>query len=308
MESGKKDIMGMGHVLLAFYHLLRPYQWYKNLMVLVPLIFVGGLTDVGLLPAVVLSFIALCLVSSSCYCLNDMVDAQSDRLNPEKSQRPIAAGKLSVGVAAFMTVSLGVPGLVLLSIIGMAPFVGGLAIVAITTAYTLWLKNEPLVDVMMLGVNFVLRAAVGAFAISVAISPWLLICGFFLALLLSFGKRHSEMRLLGAGAIRHRSSLRSYTSDNLRLLMSIAATVLLISYALYSFLHNYRMLIFTLPFASYAVMRYLSLALEGDKAARHPHLLLLDGRMLASIVLWGLLTLLVIYLIPASAGNWLTVG
>ncbi|MEK6822285.1 MAG: UbiA prenyltransferase family protein, partial [Nanoarchaeota archaeon] len=162
--------------------LLRPQQWYKNLLVFLPLIFVDQLFSPDLFPSVLLAFLALCLVSSAGYTFNDIIDRQSDRKNPEKKHRPIASGAVHIFSAALLLITLLAIGDALLWWLDWRAGAAALGMFAITCCYSLFLKNEPVIDVLALGVNFVLRAAVGAFVIDVVISPWLILCTFFLSL------------------------------------------------------------------------------------------------------------------------------
>ena len=294
--------MTIRETLSAHLRLLRPYQWYKNLLVFVPLIFVGDLLQLPLLVQAILAFIGLCLVSSAGYVFNDMVDAEQDRKNPEKSDRPLVSGRLSKKAAVISMMLALLAGSAILLYAAFSAFLIGLVIFALTTLYTIYLKREPVLDVLVVGVNFVLRAAVGAFTVGVAISPWLVICALFLAILLALGKRLSEQKYLGSAL---------YAPEDLRLLMNISTTMLLMSYTLYTFLSGKRLLVITLPLAIYAVMRYYLLALSGARAARHPHLLLLDVRMIAAIVLWVALTVAILYALPQTGQSlvgWMTPG
>jgi len=283
--------------LFSVIRLLRPEQWYKNLLVIVPLAFVGELLLWSAWWPVLIAFAGLCLLSSAGYIINDLHDAPEDRRNPEKRRRPIASGVVGPYAATIIfLVLLSVGTLALWSLTPWAALLG-LVMLGFTTAYTILLRNEPVLDVCMLSVNFVIRAAVGAIVLNVMLSSWLILCAFFLALVLSVGKRLAEVRLLGDNAHAHRKSLVYYTPENSLLLMGVASSILLLSYALYSFIHGPQALLVTLPFAFFAVMRHAMLATAGSQTARHPHLLLRDWRMLGAVVIWGALTMAILYLL-----------
>jgi 4-hydroxybenzoate polyprenyltransferase len=281
--------------MLPLIRLLRPEQWYKNLLVFVPLAFVGELLQWTQWWPVLLAFAGLCLLSSAGYIINDLYDAPADRRNPEKRSRPLASGAVSPLLAVLLMVILLCTGALVLWYLSPWAALIGTVMLGFTTAYTVLLRNEPVLDVCVLGVNFVIRAGVGAIVLAVSLSSWLVLCAFFMALVLSVGKRLAETRLLGSASASHRGSLAGYTPENALLLMGVSSAVLLISYALYSFIHGPELLLITLPFAFYAVMRHAMLAAQGAKAARHPHLLLLDWRMVAAVVSWGALTMAILY-------------
>jgi hypothetical protein len=145
-----------------------------------------------------------------------------------------------------------------------------------------------------------LRAAAGAIAIAVEISPWLLVCTMLLALLLGFGKRQHEVMVLRSRAARHRANLASYTPRLLDQLIGLSATSTVIAYAVYSFDSasvpaNHTMML-TIPFVVYAVFRYLYLVYVRTLGGSPETLLVRDRPLLATIVLWGLSSVAVLYL------------
>lgn len=271
--------------------LFRVKQWYKNLVVFLPILFLARFFDMGSLARVLLAFAALCFVSSANYIINDIRDFKLDKLNPEKKGRPIASGKVGF-IYAILLASI----LALISfLIGL--YIGGFlpifALFVIGQAYTFWLKNEAFVDVLVISVNFVLRAVTGSVVLNASISPWLVLCTFFLALFLAVGKRESEINLLGATSL-HRKVLGHYTKEITNSLMIISTTSLIIAYSLYSFLSNFNLL-WTLPFALYVFLRYVYLIYSGSAIARHPEMVVRDARMMIGILLWIALTTWTVY-------------
>ncbi len=275
--------------------LVRPQQWYKNLLVFLPLFFSAELFDMPALLVSFAGFVSLCLVSSANYVINDVVDVRQDRAHPEKASRPIASGKVSVSFAWFLA------GILLVAALGGAWWLGRsffnmvLLLFALTQAYTVFLKHEPFVDVLLISVNFVVRASSGAFLIGVGLSPWLFIGVFFFALFLAVCKRFSDVKLLGERAILHKPALRYYSEDLMRALMVISTVLVLVAYSLYTLASPFPKLLFTLPMVLYLIFRYFLLAFQGSVIARHPHLVFKDGRMVVGIVLWLVVAVLVIY-------------
>jgi 4-hydroxybenzoate polyprenyltransferase len=253
--------------------------------------------DWSLLLPTIIGFVSLCLISSSNYILNDIIDLKKDRQNPEKRTRPLASGSIAVWQAVIMFalfaagsvyLALSPPKLFLYSVI---------ALFLLTQLYSVWLKKEFFADVLIIGINFVIRAASGTFIINVAISPWLIVGVFFLAIFLAVGKRHAELAVLGDKAASHRATLKQYTREITGALMIITTSLLIMAYSLYSFFSEHRNLFLTLPFALYAIFRYFNLVYSGNAVARHPERVFGDLRMVIAMLLWALLTGYLIYFV-----------
>jgi len=170
-----------------------------------------------------------------------------------------------------------------------------LALFAVSQSYTFKLKEEAFADVILIGINFVIRAASGAFIIDVIISPWLVVGVFFLALFLAVGKREADLVYLGRKARLHKKVLQYYTPKITNSLMNIATVLLIVSYSFYSFQSQHRNLFFTLPFALYVILRYYHLVSIGSDIARHPERGIKDIRLALGSLLWLTTTLLFIY-------------
>lgn len=277
--------------------LARPYQWYKNVVIFIAIFLGGNILNFKDDLLVFAGFIALSLVSSFNYIVNDLIDSEKDRNHPEKRKRPIASGEVKKHEAIIFATILIIIGLtisLLLSInFGMSVLV--LAILGIL--YNLGLKKEAYLDVIIVGCNFVIRAVSGALIIGVMISPWLIVCTFFAAIFMVLGKRKGDLLYLGEKAKLHKDVFKKYNDKILDMLISIVMGVLIISYTLYTFLKGKPMLVVTLPFATYFLMRYLHLIQHGSKVARHPHLLITDKRMVTCAAIWVGLFLGVFYFI-----------
>ncbi|HDD70735.1 MAG TPA: decaprenyl-phosphate phosphoribosyltransferase [Candidatus Woesearchaeota archaeon] len=276
-------------------NLLRVRQWYKNLLVYLPIIFSGNLFSLKLLALTTTGFIALCIISSSQYIINDIKDAQKDRLHPEKRHRPIAAGRISKLSAIIISLILLAIGIGVSFKLSAAFALAATSLFLISMIYTFWLKNIAIADVMAISTNFVLRAASGAFLIDVRISPWLILGIFFLAWFLVTGKRHAEVMFLGKKAEKIRKTLTIYTKDLTYGLMIISTTALAMCYALYSFFSEHDGLLLTLPFALYTILRYFMHVLQGDDIARNPERAVTDKKLLLSAALWAAITFIIIY-------------
>jgi 4-hydroxybenzoate polyprenyltransferase len=275
--------------------LMRYKQWYKNLVIFLPIIFVGDLFNTSFLAKIIIGLVALCLVSSSNYILNDIFDKKKDRLHPEKKLRPIAAGRVKVWEGIILAAILFVVSLLIAFKLDLMFFVIVLILFALTFFYSIWLKKEPFVDILVIAINFVLRAVAGSYILSLEVSPWLILCPFFLSLFLSTGKREADIILLKENAVNHKVTAKYYTRQLVNTLVAISTSSLVISYGLYSFLSDHKALLLTLPFALYTIFRYLYLIYSGSRIARHPELVYKDKQLLIGIVLWLIAVGLVIY-------------
>ena len=182
----------------AMLRAMRPHQWAKNLLIFVPLITSHQLGDAGKLAQGLIAFVAFGLCASAIYIFNDLLDIQSDRAHPRKRLRPFAAGQLSI--PAGVALAFALLGLAALATAATksASYAVVLAIyVLTTTAYSVRLKREPVLDVFVLASLYVLRVVGGAMATDVTLSNWLLGFALFMFLSLAFVKRYTE--LLGQG-------------------------------------------------------------------------------------------------------------
>ncbi len=290
--------------LRDFVGLIRARQWYKNIAVFLPILFSETILNTLALNKTVLAFFALCFISSTNYIINDIIDLKQDKLHHEKKLRPLAAGRIPILWAVFFGVVFFTLAMIISLSLNLTFTLFVLLLFILTQVYSFWLKKEAFADVLMIAVNFVIRAISGAFVITTAgkpyiwVSPWLILCPFFLSLFLSIGKRHADNKYLGKNADKHKTSLKLYSPNITRELMSISTTLLLVSYALYTFLSVNQGLMITIPFAIYAVFRYFHLIESGSEISRHPEKIVFDLRMMISIMLWFIAVVSVIYVLP----------
>jgi len=290
-------------MLTALLKTMRPRQWVtKNLFIFAAIVFDKQLFLLTPFLRTLAGFALFCLISSSVYIINDLVDVEADRLHPEKKNRPIPSGKLPVSVAW----SAGV----LLAVISLgfgywlAPsfaYVIGLYFL-INMAYSKWLKHIPIVDVLIISAGFVLRVHAGVTLIQVErFSPWLYVVMTLLSLFLGFGKRRAELALLAHGAGSHRKVLDGYTLPLLDQYIMIVSSTTIVAYSLYTFSapnvpQNDSMML-TIPFVIYTIFRYLYL-IEVKHAGGAPEEILLSDRPFQmAMFLWAASVLAIFYLL-----------
>lgn len=265
---------------------LRPRQWTKNLLLFAGLLFAGRLDDVSSWLAAATAFAAFCLVSSAFYLLNDLRDVDADRLHPTKRLRPIAAGELGRRRALLLAGLLAPAGLVLGAVLGWETLalLGGFA--AVQLAYTFGLKRLAFIDVLVIAGVFVLRAAAGAAAVGVRISPWLLVCTSLLALFLALAKRRAELARVGAERSVGRAALDRYSLPLADRLVHAAAFASIAAYALYGFQSPEAAMAITIPLVAVGVCRYLFVTQYRELGEEPEQVLLSDPVLIGAVLCW----------------------
>lgn len=181
---------------------LRPHQWIKNLLVLVPVLLDHQLDQPDIVARGGLAFVAFCLAASGAYVLNDLLDLEADRSHPTKRYRPFASAALSartgyllapllIGTSLLAGVALAAPGFLALLLL----YIG------LTTGYSAYLKRVVVLDVLILAGLYTLRVLAGITATGVPFSTWLLAFSTFLFLSLAFLKRHGEISTLTSDVV-----------------------------------------------------------------------------------------------------------
>jgi 4-hydroxybenzoate polyprenyltransferase len=190
---------------------LRPHQWAKNALIFVPLLLAYQLGDARRWLAAGVAFVAFCAVASAGYVLNDLVDVDADRAHPSKRRRPIASGALPLP-AAFALLAALVAGAALTAGLAMRPAAAGMVLAygVLTCAYSFWLKEQLLLDVLVLAGLYTHRVLSGGVAAEVEVSPWLLAFSTFFFLSLALVKRFSELRALWASGAEGTVAGRAY--------------------------------------------------------------------------------------------------
>ncbi|MBA3364257.1 MAG: UbiA prenyltransferase family protein [Actinobacteria bacterium] len=267
---------------------LRPRQWSKNLLVLAGIVFAAKIGDWVRWSEAAAALAAYCAASSAGYLVNDVRDAEADRLHPGKRDRPIARGELSARAALGLAAVLAVSALGITAVLGPVSMLFLAGFLALQGVYSLGLKHVVLVDVFMIGALFVIRAAAGAEAVRVRISPWLLLCTALLALFLALAKRRGELVLVGAQATPGRAVLQGYSLQLVDQLIAVVASSTVIAYSLYTFTAHSRAMMMTIPFVLFGIFRYLLLIHRHDLGEEPERLLFSDRPILLTVALWSI--------------------
>jgi 4-hydroxybenzoate polyprenyltransferase len=312
-------------VVFTLYQLIRtarPRQWLKNLSLLAAPLFAGTLFLDETIISSAQAFIAFCAISSGAYFINDIIDAPKDKQHPIKKNRPIPSGKLSVNLA-WAVAAILVIGSILFSFNYVGTFFGFALVVYIVMqiSYSTYFRNVIILDSLVVATGFVIRVFAGGFASNTSISSWLALTTIGISLLLAFGKRRSEKTILaqfntGVAEQKTRKTLRHYPDALLDSMISMSATYTIITYSLFVFqispqnvsrslssvlpsiLKSPKWMMLTIPLVIYGVARYLYLIYEKQEGESPERVLLSDRPLLFTVTLWGILALLMIYLLP----------
>ena len=234
---------------------MRLKQWTKNSFVYAALLFNGSLFNPEKFLTVSIIFIAFCLLSSSVYFFNDIFDYESDRVNPDKKNRPIASGAISISLGYFIAIILFLAAMFISYSVSFECFCLLLSYAVINIFYTIKLKNFVIIDVMIIAYGFVARALTGAQASDVFLTEWFILCVMFLSLFLALGKRRHELLSVKNS---QRKVLKSYSVELIDQMTTIIAASLTICYALFAMnTSDKSQMIFTIPMVLYGLFYYL---------------------------------------------------
>ena len=270
--------------------LIRLEHWVKNLFVFIPAFFAARLREPEVLRGALLAFLAFSLVASAVYVLNDLVDAPQDRNHPNKKNRPIASGAIGKTQAIIVLLLLLFGGTAIAASVNTVTLVLCLLYFAINIFYSFSLKHIALIDISLIGLGFLLRIFAGGVATGVAVSHWLIVLTFLLALILGLAKRRGEY-IITTGGHSFRKALEGYNLPFLDMGMVVCSTVAIVAYLMYCFSPEVTTRIgsqniyFTAFFVILGVLRYLQLAIVFNRTESPTRALLKD--LFLQIVLLG---------------------
>jgi len=293
--------------LKTIINLLRIRQYYKNVLVFLALFFSELLLDFSLYPKIILGFIVLCCASSINYIINDIKDIEKDRAHAEKEKKkPLASGELSASFAIILILILS--GTIVISVLFFIQdilFILTILLLIITgQLYNLLLKNYPFVDLIALSFGYIWRTLAGCVLIGFLISPWLFLAIFEVAMFLVIAKRRGDLFYLGKDkASEHKQVYNQYSQELLVQLHNMMATALFITYSLYLInkfnlnlfgtgtvnIYEY-IVILSIPFALYIIMRFIYLTSAKPEIARHAEKIFFDkGILIAGAITFFIL-------------------
>jgi len=282
--------------LIYYLAAMRPKQWIKNFFVFAGLIFSGNLLNLPMLLKVTGGFLVFCLLSGAVYLINDIVDVEKDRSHPRKKNRPLAAGLISSRGAAYAAAAAAAAALAAAFALSATTGLIAASYFIMMLLYSFYLKSIIILDVFTIALGFVLRVVAGTEVIMVYLSPWAVMCTFFLALFLALGKRRNEKVVLGENANNHRVSLETYSLALIDQLISVVTTSTVVSYFLYTFKTGQHLTsMITIPFVLFGLFRYLHLVYSENSGGSPEEIVIHDRPLQLAILLWAAVSLVILY-------------
>jgi 4-hydroxybenzoate polyprenyltransferase len=302
-------------LILAAIEALRPHQWIKNLSIFATVILNGELFTSNYFSNSFLAFISFCLLSSSSYLVNDLIDAPKDRLHPVKKMRPIARGDVTPGLARNLALLIFILGLFVATQVNLSFFLLALLFSAGQYSYSLFIKKKAVLDIIGIAFFFILRAYAGEIATGLHLPIWIMLTVIFLSLFIASGKRHSE--LLNTGA-KTRSSLAGYGRSLLNFYTTMFGVCTLITYAMFTFfeepikfqgiIHHFLVDFFpkalerkwymiTLFPVIFGIMRYGQIIFEMQAGERPERVVATDIPLILAIFTWGIMIVTLVYVL-----------
>lgn len=287
----------------TYFKLFRIAQWIKNFFVFVPLLFSLHLFQENYFITTFRAFITFCLASSIVYIINDIVDREADRAHPEKKNRPIASGAVSIKLALTLASVLIVLVILLLFTFNSTFNIAVITFIVLNMFYSFSFKHIVILDVFSIAAGFSLRVLGGAFAIDVEISSWLILTTMFISLFLGVMKRHSELSV-STGSTSNantRKVLLDYNIDFANQMATVAAAGVIICYALYTVairtisVFGTENLIYTTPFVVFGIFRYMFLVYRFDKGENTTRIMVTDLPMIFTVISYVVVTVMIIY-------------
>lgn len=272
---------------------IRPKQWSKNVLLFAGLFLSHTFTHGPSVMRALLGFVTFCLISGAVYLVNDIIDLPRDRMHPRKALRPIASGELKISTARWMAFYFAAAGVGLAYYLSWYFALTAVAYLLLMAGYVLGLKNQFLLDSLTIAIGFVIRAVAGVIVLRAGGAPyvqltvWFVICVFFLALLLAFGKRRGELLVLEDTSLQFRPVLGVYSLSLIDAFIVVCTAGAVMAYALYcTTLASPWPMLSTLPFVLFGVFRYLHLIYNRREGEAPENTLMGDPIMLGTVAIW----------------------
>ena len=278
--------------IIAAFKLARPHQYLKNGFIWLPLFFGNGLQDFTAILHTFFAFCGFCCAASFIYIINDIKDIDTDRLHPVKRFRPLAANALSqteaIVVSFLFFIGLGTISYFLLP--GQFSWIVG-GYIVLNLLYCFILKHMAIIDVMCISMGFVLRIFAGGAAANINNSPWIIIMTFLIALFIALAKRRDDVLLASDG--KHlRKSLDGYNLEFVSSAMMVMASVIIVSYILYTVSpevtqkHGTQYLYLTAIWVIAGLLRYMQITFVEEQSGSPTTIMIKDLFLKIVVLLW----------------------
>lgn len=300
---------------LSIFESLRPAQWIKNLSLFAAIILNGQLFNLSILIPNLLAFITFCLLSSSSYLVNDILDIDKDKQHPFKKYRVIARGDISISQAVFLVFILLFTGIGISLFVNFSFFLVSIIFIFLQYSYSFFFKKKAVLDIIGISLFFILRAFAGEISSGYHLPIWILLTVIFLSLFIASGKRRSELVNTGSAT---RTALQRYSRSLLNFYTTMFAVCTLITYSMFTFFEEkikfqgiiHEFLLENFPAAIdrkwymlsivpviYGIMRYGQIIFEMQEGERPEKTIATDIPLLLAVMSWGLMIIIIIYVL-----------
>lgn len=287
--------------MAPYIHLLRIHQYIKNLFIFAPIFFALEITNVDLMLRSFIAFIGFSLCASAVYIFNDYQDMEDDQLHPDKKNRPLAAGQVSVKNAFSILAILLISGLALTYWLSSTAGLVLFAYIISNVLYSLKLKHVAIVDVSQIALGFIFRIFIGAIVTDIPLSEWIVIMTFLLALFLALAKRRDDVLIYTQTGKKMRKVIDGYNLAFLDTAMSVMSAVVIVAYLIYITSAELAQkadtgyLYLTSAFVVLGVLRYLQVTLVEENSSSPTKIILKDTFMQVCIICWLLTFVWLLY-------------
>jgi 4-hydroxybenzoate polyprenyltransferase len=305
----------MKNLIYNYAKALRVNQWIKNLVIFTAILFSGHLFDLDIFIQTSYAFGIFCLLSSTSYVLNDIIDYPYDKKHAQKKHRPIASGKISIPAATFIVFVLTVISLILSLLLSIEFFLISFVFLLLHFFYSLKLKQFPVLDIFTISFSFLIRTVAGEVVSGYHIPIWLILTVFFVSLFMAAVKRHAEY--VAMGLKNTRPALFRYKEHLLNFMTTTFATATIISYSLYTYIieqtetqlnlkifpeffpnfEGRKWMMISIPFVVYGIARYAQLLYEKEQGERPEKIITTDLPLILTMATWGGIVVALIYVI-----------
>ncbi len=288
--------------IVIIFKLIRPHQYIKNLFIFMPIFFAGQIGDSEKIFNAFMAFLAFSFSASAIYILNDYKDVQEDREHPNKRNRPLASGAISLKNALFLMCFFAIVGISLMTAFSFHASAILVSYIVLNIAYSYGLKHIAILDVTIIAIGFILRIFIGSVITGIPLSQWIVIMTFLLALFLALAKRRDDVLIFLETKKKMRKVINDYNLKFVEGAMMIMASVTIVAYILYStsvevvqrLQSEYVYL--TSLFVILGIIRYLQITFVENKSGSPTKIVIKDMFLQITIVAWVLHFILLLYI------------
>jgi 4-hydroxybenzoate polyprenyltransferase len=279
--------------ILDFLDLLRVKQWYKNIVIFIPLIFSLKFFNINSFLLILFGFFLLSLISSASYIINDLRDIEKDKYHPEKCKRPLASGKIKKTPALIISGLLFILSLAIAFRLSKYFFLSLLGLFLLSQLYTFFIRKIAFLDIVFISINFLIRAMSGTFLLNEPISFWATISPFLISMCLVSEKRYNELSIKDVE--KYRPNLKQENRIKLKVISFTSIILLFVMFTAYSLVMDKPKLLISLPVSIYITYLFFSDSYKNPLKIRNPEKFVFQPKVIISLIIWTILILLLFY-------------